>query len=47
MNKLINAYLQSMSSINFNLDENFTETIKSRYRDAFNYASFSEGERCE
>ena len=39
MNKLINAYLQSMEFyVNFNLDENFTETIKSRYRDAFNYA---------
>ena len=46
MNKLINAYLQSMEFyVNFNLDENFTETIKSRYRDAFNYASFSEGEK--
>ena len=46
MNKLINAYLQSMEFyVNFNLDENFTETIKSRYRDSFNYASFSEGEK--
>ena len=46
MNKLINAYLQSMEFyVNFNLDENFNETIKSRYRDEFNYASFSEGEK--
>ena len=46
MNKLINAYLQSMEFyVNFNLDENFNETIKSRYRDDFNYASFSEGEK--
>ena len=46
MNKLINAYLQSMEFyVNFNLDENFNETIKSRFRDDFNYASFSEGEK--
>ena len=31
--------------VNFHLDENFTETIKSRFRDTFNYASFSEGEK--
>jgi len=31
--------------VNFNLDENFNETIKSRFRDTFNYASFSEGEK--
>ena len=46
MNKLINAYLQSMEFyVNFNLDENFNETIKSRFRDDFNYASFSEVEK--
>jgi energy-coupling factor transporter ATP-binding protein EcfA2 len=29
----------------FELDEEFNETIKSRYRDVFSYASFSEGEK--
>ena len=46
MNSLINKYLNSMDFyVNFTLDENFTETIKSRHRDDFNYASFSEGEK--
>ena len=46
MNKLINQYLQSMDFyVNFTLDENFDETIKSRYRDVFTYESFSEGEK--
>jgi DNA repair exonuclease SbcCD ATPase subunit len=46
MNKLINKYLNSMEFyVNFTLDENFNETIKSRYRDDFSYASFSEGEK--
>jgi len=46
MNKLINQYLQGMEFyVNFSLDENFEETIKSRYRDQFSYASFSEGEK--
>jgi DNA repair exonuclease SbcCD ATPase subunit len=46
MNKLVNKYLASMDFfVNFNLDENFDETIKSRYRDEFSYASFSEGEK--
>ena len=46
MNKLINQYLQSMDFyVNFALDENFEETIKSRYRDIFSYESFSEGEK--
>jgi len=46
MNKLVNKYLASMDFfVNFNLDENFNETIKSRYRDEFSYASFSEGEK--
>jgi energy-coupling factor transporter ATP-binding protein EcfA2 len=31
--------------VNFNLDESFKETIKSRHRDEFTYASFSEGEK--
>jgi DNA repair exonuclease SbcCD ATPase subunit len=46
MNKLINKYLSAMDFFaNFNLDENFEETIKSRHRDEFSYASFSEGEK--
>jgi DNA repair exonuclease SbcCD ATPase subunit len=46
MNKLINTYLTSMEFyVNFTLNENFEETIKSRYRDEFSYASFSEGEK--
>ena len=46
MNQLINKYLASMEFyVNFTLDENFIETIKSRFRDNFNYASFSEGEK--
>ena len=46
MNKLINQFLQSMDFyVNFTLDENFDETIKSRYRDVFTYESFSEGEK--
>jgi DNA repair exonuclease SbcCD ATPase subunit len=45
-NQLINKYLQAMDFyVNFTLDENFNETIKSRYRDEFSYASFSEGEK--
>jgi len=46
MNKLINKYLASMDFfVQFELDENFNETIKSRFRDVFSYASFSEGEK--
>ena len=46
MNKLINQHLQNLEFyVNFNLDENFEETIKSRYRDSFSYESFSEGEK--
>ena len=46
MNKLINTYLTSMEFyVNFTLNENFEETIKSRFRDEFTYASFSEGEK--
>ena len=46
MNKLINKYLTSMDFfVNFNLNESFEETIKSRHRDVFSYASFSEGEK--
>ena len=46
MNKLINKYLAAMDFfVNFELDEQFNETIKSRFRDEFSYASFSEGEK--
>jgi DNA repair exonuclease SbcCD ATPase subunit len=46
INKLINKYLASMDFfVQFELDETFNETIKSRYRDVFSYASFSEGEK--
>ena len=45
-NKLINKYLSSMEFMcQFELDEQFNETIKSRYRDEFSYSSFSEGEK--
>ena len=46
MNRLINQYLQILDFfVSFHLDENFNETIRSRHRDSFNYASFSEGEK--
>lgn len=46
MNKLINKYLSNMNFfVNFEIDENFEETIKSRYRDDFSYYNFSEGEK--
>lgn len=46
MNKLINKYLAAMDFfVQFELDENFNEKIKSRFRDDFSYASFSEGEK--
>ena len=45
-NQLINKYLSSMEFfVNFTLDEEFNEVIKSRFRDEFSYASFSEGEK--
>ena len=46
MNKLINKYLSAMDFfVQFELDEAFNETIKSRFRDVFSYGSFSEGEK--
>ena len=46
MNRFINQYLQTLDFfVAFHLDENFNETIRSRHRDTFNYASFSEGEK--
>jgi len=46
INRTINKYLSMMNFfVNFNLDDEFNETIKSRHRDIFTYASFSEGEK--
>jgi ABC-type multidrug transport system ATPase subunit len=46
MNKMINKYLNDLDFyVSFELDEGFEETIKSRFRDEFCYASFSEGEK--
>ena len=46
INNLVNQYLQVLDFfVHFNLDEAFQETIRSRHRDAFSYASFSEGEK--
>lgn len=46
MNKLINKYLASLEFyVGFELDENFEETIKSRFRDVFKYENFSQGEK--
>ncbi len=48
INKLVNKYLQAMDFfVTFELDESFNETIKSRHRDDFTYASFSEGEKAK
>jgi len=46
INKLVNKYLHQLDLfVNFNLDENFNEVVKSRHRDTFTYDSFSEGEK--
>jgi DNA repair exonuclease SbcCD ATPase subunit len=46
INKYVNKYLSQMGFfVNFTIDENFNEVIKSRYRDEFSYANFSEGEK--
>ena len=46
MNQIINRNLQNLDFyVNFTLDQEFNETIKSRYRDSFNYNNFSEGEK--
>ena len=46
INKYVNKYLNDLDFlINFSIDENFSETIRSQYRDEFSYASFSEGEK--
>lgn len=46
INKLVNKYLSALDFfVNFNLDESFKESIKSRHRDEFSYESFSEGEK--
>lgn len=46
MNKYINKYLRAMDFfVQFNIDEEFNEVIKSRHRDEFSYMNFSEGEK--
>lgn len=46
INELTNKYLQILDFfVHFELDDSFTETIRSRYRDTFSYDSFSEGEK--
>lgn len=46
INRMVNEFLERMGFfVRFELDENFDETIKSRHRDTFSYASFSEGEK--
>lgn len=46
INKLVNKYLAALDFfVNFELDEQFNEKIRSRFRDEFSYASFSEGEK--
>jgi len=46
MNDFINMYLNKLEfQVKFQLDEEFNETIRSRYRDEFSYANFSEGEK--
>ena len=46
INKLVNSYLAKLDFfVNFTLDETFKETIKSRFRDAFTYNNFSQGEK--
>ena len=46
LNKYINQYLSHLDFfVNFNIDENFEEVIKSRHRDEFTYSNFSEGEK--
>jgi len=46
INGLVNKFLGKLNLyVDFNIDEEFKETIRSRYRDAFSYSSFSEGEK--
>tara|TARA_Y100000361_G_scaffold59831_1_gene52426 strand:+ start:732 stop:2405 length:1674 start_codon:yes stop_codon:yes gene_type:complete len=46
MNQTIQKYLTVLDFyVNFHLNDQFEETIKSRYRDDFSYSSFSEGEK--
>ena len=46
INTLVNKYLQVLDFfVHFDLNEEFKETIRSRHRDEFTYASFSEGEK--
>jgi DNA repair exonuclease SbcCD ATPase subunit len=46
INNFVNKYLEKLNLyVDFNLNQEFKETIKSRYRDEFSYLSFSEGEK--
>ena len=46
INQQVNRYLQMMDFyINFHLDEEFNETVKSPIHEDFSYSSFSEGEK--
>jgi ABC-type Mn2+/Zn2+ transport system ATPase subunit len=46
INGLVNKFLSKLNLyVDFNINEEFKETIKSRYRDEFSYSSFSEGEK--
>ena len=46
INQQVNRYLQMMDFyINFHLDEEFKETVKSPIHEDFSYSSFSEGEK--
>ena len=48
INQQVNRYLQMMDFyINFNLDEEFNESIKSPIHEDFSYSSFSEGEKAK
>ncbi len=46
INKILNHYLEQFGfPVSWHFDSSFNETIRSRYRDDFSYASFSNGER--
>lgn len=46
INNTVNKFMEAMNfPVSFVFDENFNETLKSRYRDEFSYHSFSEGEK--
>lgn len=46
INSKVNHYLKTLDFfVQFNLDENFNESLKARHLDVFSYANFSEGEK--